>query len=129
MSDKMVKTEQSSDLERVSDRRTVVPAVDVFESEEELLLVADLPGVRKKDLSIEVHDGTLSLEGRWSAEQGESSNLLSAEFVPADYVRRFSLPEGLDLEKIKADLTDGILRVQLPKAASLKPRQIPISTS
>jgi len=124
MSTEITKAEEQRP-ERVSERRTVLPRVDLYENNEELLLLADLPGVSKKELAIEVNEGVLSLEGR-RKEPPESGRLIGGEFVPADFARRFTLPDGIDVEKITADLKDGVLTLQLPKAAALKPRQIPI---
>ena len=111
--------------EKIHQRPGVAPPVDIFENAEELLVVADLPGVTQESLSIRVEKGELTFEGRRSdaAEVG-----VSAEGLP-DYRRSFLVPQGIDADKIVADLQAGVLRVHLPKSAALKPRQIPIRTS
>jgi len=111
--------------EKIQQRPAVAPAVDIYENAEELLVVADVPGVEQKNVSIRLEKGELTFEGRRSdaAEVG-----LSAENLP-DYRRSFLLPQGVDAEKIAADLSAGILKIHLPKSAALKPRQIPIATS
>jgi HSP20 family protein len=111
--------------EKIHPRPGVASPVDVFENAEELLVVADLPGVTEGDLSIRVEKGELTFEGRRTdaAEIG-----VSAEGLP-DYRRSFLVPQGIDAEKIVAVLQAGVLRVHLPKSAALKPRQIPIRTS
>ena len=78
MNKDIVKTE-SQDPERVSERPTILPAVDLFENDDELLLVADMPGVSKDALSVEIHDTTLSLEGRRKTEQ-KGRSVLGVEF-------------------------------------------------
>ncbi len=124
MSTEMVKQEEQTP-ERVSERPSVAPLVDLYENEDELLLVADLPGVSKGGLEIQFHDGVLSLEGRREIER-EGATLLRAEYRPADFVRHFTVADGIDMEKIDASLADGVLQLKLPKAAALKPRKIEI---
>ena len=124
MSTEMVKQEERAP-ERVSERPSVAPLVDLYENAEELLLVADLPGVAKGGLDIQFHDGVLSLEGRRESER-EGATLVRAESRVADFVRHFTVPDGIDVEKIDAALADGVLRLKLPKAAALKPRKIQI---
>jgi HSP20 family molecular chaperone IbpA len=124
MSTEMVKQEERTP-ERVSERPAVAPLVDLYENDDELLLVADMPGVAKDGLEIQFHDGVLSLEGRRDIER-EGQTLVRAEYRVADFVRHFTVPDGIDVAKIEATLTDGVLRLRLPKAAALKPRKIEI---
>lgn len=110
--------------EKIHQRPGVAPPVDIFENADELLVVADLPGVTQENLSVHVERGELTFEGRRSdAAEGGAS----AEGLP-DYRRSFLVPQGIDTDKIAAALQAGVLRIRLPKSASLKPRQIPIST-
>src|SRR5689334_13038718 len=104
--------------EKMAQRATVAPAVDIFENKEELLILADLPGVAKDDLSIQFDKGHLTLEGRLK-EFGPDEE-------PFDYRRTFVVPQGIDAEKIAANLQNGVLRVTLPKPAAMKPRQIAV---
>ena len=124
MSTEMVKQEERTP-ERVSERPAVAPLVDLYENDDELLLVADMPGVAKDGLDIQFHDGVLSLEGRRDALR-EGQALVRAEYRVADFVRHFTVPDGIDVAKIEATLTDGVLQLRLPKAAALKPRKIEI---
>ena len=107
--------------EKMAQRATVAPAVDVFENKEELLIVADLPGVAKEDLAIQFDKGHLVLEGRLRE--------FGPEEEPFDYRRTFVIPQGIDAERISANLQNGVLRVALPKPAALKPRQITVTAS
>lgn len=109
--------------EKIQQRPAVAPAVDIYENAEELLVVADLPGVLQDHLSIRLEKGELTLEGRRS----DAAELGSPQANLPDYRRSFLVPQGVDAEKISADLQGGVLRVHLPKSASLKPRQIPVS--
>lgn len=111
--------------EKIQQRPSVSPAVDIFENADELLVIVDLPGVAQESLLVRLEKGELTLEGRRSdsAEQGVNQKNLP------DYRRSFVIPQGIDAERISADLQSGVLRVHLPKSSSLKPRKIPITTS
>jgi len=104
--------------EKMAQRAAVAPAVDIFENKDELVILADLPGVAKEDLSIHLEKGHLTLEGRLRD--------FAPDEEPFDYRRAFLVPQGIDAEKISANLQNGVLRVVLPKPAALKPRQIPV---
>ncbi|WP_437781531.1 Hsp20/alpha crystallin family protein [Sorangium sp. So ce1097] len=109
--------------EKIQQRPAVPPAVDIYESADELLVVADLPGVTQDHLAIRLEKGELSFEGR-RADAAEREQ--GADNLP-DFRRSFVVPQGIDSDKIAAELQAGVLRIHLPKSASLKPRQIPIS--
>lgn len=114
----------SDAAEKLDERPSVTPAVDIFENNDELLLVADLPGVAKDGVSLSFDKGKLSIAGRRST--GAEGHPVSLEHRAFDFQRTFVVPQGIDSEKIAADLRDGVLRVHLPKHAALKPRQIAI---
>lgn len=101
----------------------LTPAVDIFETEEALTLVADLPGMGKEDLHLGVEGGILTIEG--PAATGDDS--FYREFGAGGYYRRFQLPDNLDVEKTAAELRNGVLTVTLPKAAAARPRRIEVS--
>lgn len=105
---------------------SVAPAVDVYKNEEELLLVADLPGISRENLHVQVDGEHLTIEGFQDKQKGERGRELACEFRPHDYRRRFTLPEGIDPEKITAQLASGILTMHLPKAAGVKARKIEV---
>jgi HSP20 family molecular chaperone IbpA len=110
--------------EKIQQRPAVAPAVDIYENTEEVLVIADLPGVAQNSLSVHLEKGELTLEGR----RGDAAEMVTAANVP-DYRRSFLVPQGIDAEHISAELQGGVLHVHLPKVPSLKPRQIPITTS
>lgn len=105
---------QNNDVEAVQQRAGVAPRCDVFENKDEVLLVADLPGVGQDALRIDVDDERISLEGRRETW---------------DFRRTFVLPDGIDREKIAAELKHGVLWLHLPKAAAVKPRRISVKAS
>jgi len=113
--------------EQLEERVTVAPAVDIYENEEELRLVADVPGVGKEDVHISFEKDRLSLQAARSTRNGYGV-ALSAEYRPIDYRREFLVPRGIDIDRIEATVESGVLTVRLPKAAGLRPRQIPIKT-
>ena len=114
------KREQDRLSERVSRRPAVAPRVDIFENEQEFLVLADMPGVPKDALDIRVDKDELTLQGRRSDIQERAA--LALELRPVDYRRSFVLPGGIDVDKIDAHLEGGVLRLKLPKSESLKPR-------
>jgi len=110
--------------ESVAGRPVMAPAVDIYENAEEILLVADLPGVTEEGLVVRLEKDQLSIEGRM--ELSQSGTLLAAGFRSVDYRREFVVPKGIDAEKIAATLKQGVLRVKLPKIPAVKPRQITV---
>jgi HSP20 family protein len=103
------------------------PAVDILESKEAYLIRAELPGMKKDDLNVEVKDGTLTLTGeRKSEKPAEGVEYRSVERVNGKFVRSFSLPETVKHDEIKATYVDGVLEIHVPKAEQAKPRQITV---
>jgi HSP20 family protein len=109
----------ASTPEKVPQRRTVAPPVDVFENKDELLIVADLPGVAQDDVLLNLDKNQLTIEGRRPGATDDDA---------FDYRRSFVVPQGIDADKIAARLQNGVLRLTLPKAAALRPRQIQVKT-
>jgi HSP20 family molecular chaperone IbpA len=122
--DTSIQTRPSDAPEKLEQRPTTAPFVDIYENTDELLVVADMPGVAKDKMSINFDKGQLTIEGRRAATT--ASGLLAAEYRPVDFHRTFLVPQGIDTDKISAELQNGVLRVHLPKSASLKPRQIAV---
>ncbi len=105
--------------------KTNAPDVDIWINDEEILLVADLPGVAKEDIAINIENNTLTLEGGFSADL--HGTLQRQEFEPFDHRRIFTLPKGLDVEKTTAEFKQGVLYLHLPKSSSVVPCQIKIT--
>lgn len=119
-----LKTTTNDRAEKDHPRASTPPPVDIYENADELLVVADLPGVTKDGLNISFEKGQLLIEGR--RDLGVQGAPLATEYRAADFRRAFLVPNGIDAEKISASLDSGILRVHLPKSASIKPRQIQV---
>jgi len=105
------------------------PAVDIFESEDRISLLADMPGVKPKDLKIDLRDNTLTLSGHVESAAPSSEASILTEFESGTYFRQFTLSEVIDQLKIDAKLSDGVLRLELPKLERAKPRQITVKAS
>lgn len=103
----------------------LTPAVDIFENEAAMTLVADLPGVPKDRLSLGIDKGVLTIEALAPAASEEGG--LFCEFGTTGYYRRFQLPDTLEFDKVAADLKDGVLTVRMPKAAAARPRKIEVT--
>jgi len=115
---------ESGQPERVQDRPSRAPRVDIFENDQEVLLIADLPGVDKGNLNIHLDEDQLTLFGMCGEEV--KGSVLSAEFRAVDYQRTFLVPAGIEGTKISADLRHGVLYLHLPKSEAVKPRQITV---
>jgi HSP20 family molecular chaperone IbpA len=112
--------------EPVQQRNWQAPPFDIYESKEELLLVADLPGVETDHLKIHMDKNELTVEGLRTPAKHD--HVLAQESEACDYRRTFVVPPGIDEEKIKADTRFGVLRLHLPKSEAAKPRQIQVKS-
>ena len=104
-----------------------MPAVDIQETDNEFLVRADLPGVKKEEIKIQVADGVLAIEGERrqdKEEKGKRFHKVEREY--GRFVRRFALPIEIDGEKVRAEFKDGVLNVVLPKAPAAKPTHIEV---
>ena len=123
------KREMSTTGEQTKPGPIFTPAVDIFETEKELTLLADIPGVKAKALNIDLRENTLTLSGEVDTPESDDEVDLIREFRTGTYLREFSLSEVIDQEKIEAELTDGVLRLTLPKVQAATPRKITVRTS
>lgn len=112
--------------ERVSRRPVVMPAVDIFENRDEVLVVADVPGADPAGLNVHFDKDQLFIEAATGPED-EKAKTLFREFGSVDYRRVFELSPGIDVAAIKAELKNGVLSIHLPKSAAIKPRKIQIT--
>lgn len=108
------------------DRRAVSPPVDVFESADDLLIVADVPGVQSGNIDLRVESGTLMLRAKHAIPK-EEHPALAREYDETDFAATFRIPAGIDTTAINAEAKNGTLVVRLPKAAAAKPRKIAVS--
>ena len=104
------------------------PDVDIFETDREITLLADIPGVKPENLSIDLRDDVLTITGEADRYEKEGGVGLIAEWEPGKYYRQFTLSEMIDQANIDAKLNDGVLRLTLPKVAQAAPRRITVKT-
>lgn len=103
------------------------PALDVRETDDEYLVMVDLPGVKSQDVTIEVNEQMLTLSGsRVPVETGDAQLV---ERPYGSFVRNLTLPKGVDSDAIAADYGDGVLTLHIPKPAQIKPKKIAIASS
>ena len=105
------------------------PAVEVAETENEILFTVDLPGLEQKDIEINIEDGILSFSGERSFESEESKEYVRRERFYGKFSRSFRLPKLADVEKISANLKNGVLTVTVPKKEEARPRQIEVKVN
>lgn len=109
---------------------TWAPAVDIYETENELVLKADLPDMNEKDLDIRVENNMLTVRGERKFEQKvKEDNYLRIERTYGSFSRSFSLPNTISTENIKAEYKNGVLSVEMAKRAESKPKQVKINVT
>jgi HSP20 family molecular chaperone IbpA len=110
--------------ERTRARKAYVPRVDIYETDDDIFAVADLPGVDDKSVEVTLEKNILTINGYVEPEQSDKYSLAYAEYEMGDYERSFKLSNEIDQEKIEATVKDGVLRLRLPKAGPAKARKI-----
>ena len=118
----------STSLEQTRPGPVFVPAVDIFEEGGNITVLADMPGVKSDDLTIDLHENVLTMSGNAAVVEGDDEADLIREYHVGRFYRQFTVSDKIDQDKIEADLTDGVLRLVLPKAEASKPKQIAIKT-
>lgn len=116
----------SGSVEHTRTGLVFTPDVDIFETDQALTLLADMPGVTSDALAIDLRDDTLTITGETSPEKNTGEKLLMAEYETGTYYRQFSLSEIIDQQKIDAQLKNGVLRLTLPKVEKAAPRKIAV---
>jgi len=120
------KKEVASKSEKTVPARYFVPVTDIFENEDALTVVMEMPGVEKKDLDIHVENDDLRVEGRIDFSKYEGLEPLYAEYNIGHYARSFTLSNKIDAQRINATLEEGVLTLKLPKVEEARARRIPI---
>lgn len=121
------KQEVTSPGEQTRPGVVYTPDVDIFESDKEITLLADMPGVTTDHLSIDLRDDVLTLTGGTESDEESSEEPIVIEYGVGTYHRQFTLSEVVDQAKITAELEDGVLRLVLPKVEKAAPRKITVS--
>ena len=103
------------------------PAVDIKETDNDFVIHADLPGVKPDDIEVTAENGVLTIKGtRESKKEEEKENYKRVERFSGSFMRRFTLPDSADLEKISAKTKDGVLELVIPKSEKTKPKKIDV---
>jgi HSP20 family molecular chaperone IbpA len=122
------KREMTGPAEQTRPGPTFTPAVDIFETDKEITLMADMPGVKAEDLDIDLRENVLTMSGEVASPEGSNEVDVWREYQTGKYFREFSLSEVIDQAKIDAELRDGVLRLRLPKVGAATPRKITVKT-
>jgi len=129
MAEKTVPTTHEEATPRETTRtreQYIAPPVDIYEDDEGLTVLADMPGVEPSDLDVRVENGILTLQAR--SKDIQPGDVYYQEFELASFFRQFQLSEEVNVNGITADLRDGVLTLRLPKAERAKPRRIQVRT-
>jgi HSP20 family protein len=122
------KREVASPAEQTTPGPTFTPAVDIYETEKDIMVLADMPGVKSDALSIDLRDNILTLEGHVEPPEKSEEVDLFREYQTGKYFRQFTLSQVIDQSNIGAELKEGVLRLTLPKVEAATPRKISIKT-
>ncbi len=107
--------------------RTFLPDVDICETPDCLRLWADMPGVDEQSIEVRLENNLLTVAGQVSIKDYEDLTPVYTEYRIGNYARQFTVSSGIDVERIKASITNGVLEVELPKTAQAKPRRIEVA--
>jgi HSP20 family molecular chaperone IbpA len=118
------KQEVTGPAEQTTPGLVFTPAVDIFETEKEITLLADMPGVKADDLTIDLRDNTLTLSADTAPVEKNDEQDILVEYETGRYYRQFTLGEMINQENINAQLNDGVLRLSLPKVEKATPKKI-----
>jgi HSP20 family molecular chaperone IbpA len=131
MSPQELQVQQKREIEKKEEAtipaRTFLPTTDIFETEQSLNLVVEMPGVDKNKVEVNVEDGVLTMQGRIDFAKYEGMQPVYTEYNVGHYRRSFTLSNKIDQGRITAEMKDGVLTLVLPKAEEAKPRQISVA--
>ena len=127
----MQKREASSpvETERTQARKVFIPRVDICETKDSIVLLADMPGVDEKSIDITLEKNVLTLLGRVGPDTYEGYRAAYVEYDAGDYERAFTLSDEIDRDRIDASVKNGVLRLTLPKAEPVKLRKINVKSA
>ncbi|MGD8405549.1 MAG: Hsp20/alpha crystallin family protein [Anaerolineales bacterium] len=119
----------ADEMERTRSRRTFVPRTDIYETEKEIIVLADIPGANEKTVDITLEKNELSITAFVEPAIPSGFEIAYAEYEEGDYQRSFRLSDEIDRDKIEAVVSDGVLRLRLPKAQEARSKKITIKTT
>ena len=132
MKDQELELKEKKEVKKVAGEGTrpgpvFIPAVDILENTNEIVVLADMPGVESKSVDIDLKDNQLTITGKVDAPEGAKEMSLYKEFNWGDYFRQFTLSNVIDQGKISAKMENGVLRLVLPKVEKAKPQKIKVA--
>lgn len=132
MKDKEMELKEKKEVKKVAGEGTrpgpvFIPAVDILENANEIVVLADMPGVESKNVDIDIKDNQLTITGKVDPPETEKEVSLYKEFNWGDYIRQFTLSNVIDQGKISAKMEKGVLRLILPKVEKAKPQKIKVT--
>jgi HSP20 family molecular chaperone IbpA len=120
--------EEMEGVERTRTRRVFIPRVDIYETDDAVILLADMPGVNDDSVDITLEKNILTVTG-YLANERENYGLAYREYREGDYERTFALSDEVDRNQIEATMKDGVLKLTLPKAEEMKARKITVKSA
>jgi len=132
MAEKEIQKREASspvETERTKSMKVFIPRVDIHETKDAIILLADMPGVDEKSVDITLEKNVLTLSGRVQPASYEGYRAAYAEYDSGDYERAFTLSDEIDRDKIEASVKNGVLKLTLPKAEPVKLRKISVKSA
>ena len=123
------KREVEKAQEQTRPMRAFLPTADIFETDDALTVVLEMPGVDRNNINVNVDNGVLMIEGRIDFSEYEGLQPVYSEYNIGPFRRNFRISSRIDQDKIKAEMRDGVITLTLPKAEQAKPRRIEVRTS
>lgn len=118
---------QTGEFERLSPRTTFIPRADIYETEEDVVVILDMPGGSEDSIDITLENNVLAISGKSTFESPEGYSEVFREYETGDYERSFRITDQIDRQKIDASYKDGVLFLTLPKAERAKAQKISIT--
>jgi HSP20 family protein len=118
----------TEEMERTRSRRTFIPKADIYETDKEIIILADIPGANEKTVDITLEKNILSITAYIEPLRTNGYEIAYAEYEEGDYQRSFRLSDEIDRDGIEATVSEGVLRLRLPKAESAKARKIAVTS-
>ena len=121
------KREAQTQGEKTVPARFYMPPTDIYETEDALTVLMEMPGVERDDIAVKLENGILNVEGRIDYSKYQEMQPVYTEYNVGNYARSFQISSKIEQDQISAELGDGVMRLILPKAAKAKPRKIKVS--
>jgi len=127
MENETIKKTDSQGVERIHSAPTYLPPVDIYEKENTLFVVADMPGIDDKSIDVNFEKGVLTVRGHVEDKPKEGLKPIYCEYNVGDYERSFSIPESIDIERVEASVKNGVLKIKLPRSRRPDLKKIPVT--